>query len=128
LQTEKGGQIITLARTWKNNDKITVKLPMELSTSNWGKNSRTVERGPLIYALRLEEQWEKDHQEVEGDYYSIFPKGKWNYGLLDEVIKRPDSTLKVKRVKEIGSDFVWNLNHAPIEIIAPAKQIPGWNL
>jgi DUF1680 family protein len=59
LQKEKGGQIALINRTWKNGDKLTVQLPMDVTTSNWGGNSRAVERGPLVYALKLEEQWEK---------------------------------------------------------------------
>ncbi|MBF9252862.1 glycoside hydrolase family 127 protein [Pontibacter sp. 172403-2] len=126
LRSAEGGQIITINRTWQNNDKLALQLPMEVSTSNWGRNSRTVERGPLVYALKLEEKWEKGHDEKEGDYYSVFPKGAWNYGLLQKVVQAPAENLEVRKVKPVTEDFVWNLQHAPIEITAPAKKIPGW--
>ena len=125
---EKGGQVVSINRTWKDKDQVTLELPMQVSTSNWGRNSRTIERGPLIYALRLEEQWQKGHDAVEGDYWEVYPKGKWNYGLLDSVVKQPENVLKVKKVKPVTADFVWNLTHAPIEITAPVKEIPGWGL
>jgi DUF1680 family protein len=41
VRTEKGGQIITVERNWKNDDVLTLQLPMEVTTSNWGRNSRT---------------------------------------------------------------------------------------
>ena len=85
LSVERKGQLITIDRTWKNGDKLVLKLPMEVTTSNWGRNSRTIERGPLVYALKLEEQWQMGNEETEGSYYSIFPKGDWNYGLLEAI-------------------------------------------
>ena len=125
LRTAPGGQVITLQRVWENDDKVTLQLPMALTTSSWGKNSRTIERGPLVFALRLGERWEKGTQEREGDYFSVFPTEEWNFGLVDEVIKNPEETLQVN-VKPLPKTFKWNLQHAPIEITAPAKKIPGW--
>ncbi|TLV03528.1 beta-L-arabinofuranosidase domain-containing protein [Dyadobacter luticola] len=128
LRKHKGGQVITINRTWKNSDKLTLQLPMQVSTSNWGKNSRTVERGPLVYALKLEERWEKETQKEEGDYFNVFPKSDWNYGLVLQTVKDPVNNLTVNVVKPVGQNFVWNLAHAPIEITASAKKIPNWKI
>jgi hypothetical protein len=125
LRTATGGQVIEIKRVWENFDKVTLQLPMEVTTSNWGKNSRAVERGPLVYALKVGERWEKATDEKEGDYFSVFPTEAWNYGLLREVIKDPKENLQVK-VKSVPANFKWNLASAPIEITASAKQIPGW--
>ena len=40
-------------------------LPMKVTVSRWHENSAAVERGPLVYALRMEEEWKK--KELEGD-------------------------------------------------------------
>lgn len=125
LRREKGGQVITIERSWENGDVLSLELPMQMTTSNWGKNSRAVERGPLVYALKLEERWVKGHDEKEGDYFSVFPEDDWNYGLLEQVVKTPAEALEVN-VQPVADDFVWNLEHAPIEITAPARKIPGW--
>lgn len=125
LRTDKGGQIITVARTWKNLDKLTLHLPMEVTTSNWGKNSKTIERGPLVYALKLGERWEKGTDEKEGDYFSVYPTEDWNYGLLEEIVKNPKENLVVN-VKPLSKNFGWKLQNAPIEINASAKKIPQW--
>ncbi|HZX57623.1 MAG TPA: beta-L-arabinofuranosidase domain-containing protein, partial [Mucilaginibacter sp.] len=73
LQKAEGGQFVIIGRTWKNGDKLTLKLPMQVSTSNWGRNSRAVERGPLVYALKVGERWEKGNDKHEGDYFSVYP-------------------------------------------------------
>lgn len=126
ISVEKGGKIITINRIWNDQDKLVIKLPMEVTTSNWGKNSRAVERGPLVYALKLPERWEKGHEETEGDYFSVFTDSPWNYGLTEEAIKNPKENTVVKLVRPATKNFIWNLEHAPIEITIPGKKIPGW--
>jgi DUF1680 family protein len=127
LQKTKRGQLVTIERTWKDKDKLVLKLPMQVSTSNWGRNSRAVERGPLVYALKLGERWEKGNDKSEGDYFSVYPTGNWNYGLTLNTITDPIKNLQVN-VKALNGKFVWNQQHAPIEIIATGRQIPGWKL
>jgi uncharacterized protein len=127
VSTLAGGQLYTHRQTWKNGDKLTLHLPMELSTSNWAKNSRAIERGPLVYALRLEEQWEEGHHEVEGKYFSVYPKGDWNYGLVQKVIQDPAQNIQVT-TRPVGDNFVWNISHAPIELTTSARKIPAWQL
>ncbi|MDQ3276809.1 MAG: glycoside hydrolase family 127 protein [Bacteroidota bacterium] len=128
LRVEKGGQVVVINRTWKNGDHLTVQLPMEVTTSNWGGNSRAVERGPLVYALKLEERWEKGTDEKEGDYFSVFPKGEWNYGLVRTVVNEPAKAVQVSIVKPVGENFIWNTTHAPIELKVAAKKIPDWKI
>ncbi|RAK38697.1 UNVERIFIED_ORG: DUF1680 family protein [Chitinophaga ginsengisegetis] len=128
LRIAKGGQIITVNRNWKNDDQLVLQLPMQIRTSNWGRNSRAVERGPIVYALKLEEQWEKGHDEVEGDYFSVYPKGEWNYGLPEKIIREPAKYLQVSALKPVTDTFVWNLAHAPVTLTTTAKQLPEWKL
>ncbi len=127
LEPMEAGRTITIESTWKNGDKVILNLPMEMKTSNWGKNSRSIERGPLVYALKLEERWEKGNEPTEGDYMSVYPTQPWNYGLLKEVVDNPSATLKVE-TRPVGDKFVWNIQNAPIEITAPAKKIPNWKV
>jgi len=127
MQTGKGGQLLTLNRIWKNGDKLILKMPMQVSTSNWGRNSRAVERGPLVYALKLGEHWVKGNEPHEGDYFSVFPTGNWNFGLSEQIIIDPVDNLRVTE-KPLTGKFVWNQQHAPIEIVASGRQIPGWKL
>ncbi|HEX2533792.1 MAG TPA: beta-L-arabinofuranosidase domain-containing protein [Chitinophagaceae bacterium] len=128
LQQAAGGTIAVLNRTWKNGDRLTLRLPMEVRTSNWGKNSRAVERGPLVYALKLQERWVKGVDSVEGDYYSVYPEGAWNYGLTDSVVRFTPKAVTVREVKPVTGSFVWNLANAPLELRMKARRIPDWQL
>ncbi|MGC3944059.1 MAG: glycoside hydrolase family 127 protein [Chryseolinea sp.] len=124
VRREAGGKVVVLERAWKNRDKVSLHLPMEITTSTWGRNSRAVERGPLVYALKVGEKWEKSNEATEGDYFSIYPTTDWNYGILESVIKDPKQ-LKFT-TKPMPSSYIWNQQNAPVSIVAPAKKIPGW--
>jgi hypothetical protein len=125
LRQARGGEIVTINRIWEDVDQLTLRLPMKVTTSSWGRNSRAIERGPLVYALKLGERWEKGTDEKEGDYFSVYPTGDWNFGLVKDVIKDPSANVKVK-VEPLRKDFRWNLESAPIEITTMAKKIPSW--
>ena len=125
LRTAAGGQVVTVNRVWENLDRVSLELPMEVTTSVWGRNSRAVERGPLVYALKLGERWEKATDEKEGDYFSVYPTEDWNLGLMQEIVQSPKEKVLV-RVKPLPQNFRWNLASAPIELTAFVKKIPGW--
>ncbi|MFN2440335.1 MAG: hypothetical protein ABR503_14125 [Chitinophagaceae bacterium] len=121
-------RLFIINRTWSSGDQLTLQLPMEVTTSNWGSNSRAIERGPLVYALKLEEKWEKGTDEKEGEYFNVFTSRPWNYGLIDSTIKYPSTAVKVKVVKAVTQNFIWNITHAPIELKAWARKIPDWKI
>jgi DUF1680 family protein len=122
---EEGGQVVSINQAWNDGDKVSLRLPMEVVTSNWGRNSRVVERGPLVYALKVGERWEKGNEPKEGDYYSIYPTTDWNYGLVKAAVEDPAGQSALT-VRTIDNGFVWNEADAPIEIQVPARKIPGW--
>jgi uncharacterized protein len=125
ISEQHGGTFARIDRVWKKGDVVKLTLPMEVSVSYAAKNSRVVERGPLVYALKLNERWEKGNEPKEGDYFSVYPTEEWNYGLLRQNILDPKGGMTVT-VKKFPEKFVWNLEHAPVEITTTAKKIPSW--
>lgn len=130
LRTEKGGQLITLARTWQRHDRLTLRLPMVVRTSNWARNSRTLERGPLVYALSIKEQWQESRQADEGRYFTLTPGSPWNYGLPRAVVDDPARTTTViaKPLAASPNGFYWNAANAPVAITVSGRRIPAWQL
>jgi hypothetical protein len=72
--TPKAGTIAKIARTWKRNDKVEVFFPMEVRLSRWHEESVGVERGPLVFALRIGEEWRKMKGEEPYATYAVYPK------------------------------------------------------
>lgn len=123
---------IKVNRTWKDGDTVTLQLNAEVTSSRWWDNAAVIERGPLVYALRMEENWHK--HVCEGDdlarygthYYEVTSPTKWNVALSGEDLK--DDAIANKFIVEKGncSNSPWSLENAPIAIKAKAYTLPDW--
>lgn len=128
------GKVSMVERKWSDGDVVELELPMQISTQTWHENSVSVERGPLVYVLRIEEEWvEKTFDEpgsIYGNtYWEVLPKSAWNYGLLSGSFKDLQNSFVVETdADKMASDWYWNLESAPICIKAEAKRIPSWKL
>jgi hypothetical protein len=101
---------------------------MEISMQRWNENSVSVERGPLVYALKIDESWKKiKNNDHYGDYYEVHPLSPWNYGLIEVPEKKWQQAFEVVK-KDNVVDYPWNINNAPIEIKATAVRLPNWQL
>ena len=127
-----GNQITKIEREWKSGDVVDLELPMHIFKNTWNENSVSVERGPITYALKIQENVtkvknEKDPGEYGDIYYEVRPASAWNYGLVNVADNKLDEKFKVEK-RDTVSRFPWTLNSAPIMIRAKARQIPGWHL
>jgi hypothetical protein len=124
--TLKPGTIIKINRKWKNGDILRLQLPMEVRISSWYENSAAVERGPLVYALKIAEKWEKISGEEPYADYKILPGGPWNFGILRESAKKPRESFKIQTKEVRGQP--WTIKNAPIKITVKGKKIPQWKI
>jgi hypothetical protein len=119
------GNYAIVNRTWRDGDRLTLRLPMHLELTHWHKNkdSVSVQRGPLTYSLKIPEKYNRKGGTEAWPAFEILPAGSWNYGLI------PD--LKQFHVVESAmreGQQPFTMNGAPITITAPAKLIPQWGL
>ena len=124
--------VAVISRTWKSGDVVELKLPMHVETSTWYENAMAVERGPLVYALKVEEQWTPkkitdDPVRYGSDYLEVTARTPWNYGILDFPKDKTAEAFTVVK-KDTVSSFPWNLEGAPVEIRVKGRQIPSWTL
>ncbi|MBX3239045.1 MAG: glycoside hydrolase family 127 protein [Chitinophagaceae bacterium] len=124
----KPGAILQLNGIWKNGDLIELSLPMKIRISRWESSSAAVERGPLVYALKIEEEWKKvEATDHFGPYYEVYPKSPWNYGLLKGAVNDPEKGFEVIK-GNAGSGYPWTAATAPVLIKTKARRIPSWQL
>ena len=123
---------IKINRTWKDGDKITLQLNAEVTSSRWWDDAAVIERGPLVYALRMEENWHK--HVCEGDdiarygthYYEVTSPTKWNLALIADNLKQENIASSFVVEKGECSVTPWSLESAPIAIKAKAYTLPDW--
>lgn len=128
FSSPKGNSIEKITRTWKNHDVVILELPMKTSVSRLKNQSASIERGPLVYALKVGEDWKNvKGTDKYGDYREVKPTTPWNYGLLDSAIKDPERYFSFSKVKSVGTS-PWNLENSPVKITTKGKIIPEWQL
>lgn len=135
-ETARGtaGTVMTLDRMWKSGDCVELVMPMEVTVSRWWENSATVERGPLVYALKIGEKWRR----IESDdrmaptygsfYYEVEPSTPWNYCLLANDLRPKNMPAAFEVVERATEGYPWNQANAPIEIHAKGRRLHDWKL
>lgn len=128
-QKAKGGEVVVIDRLWEKGDVVELRLPMSIRTQSWYEKSVSIERGPLVYALRLQEKRLAQEQEPYGIYEEVTTDDPWNYGLVNTFLENINekACIRIDTVKQ-QSAFPWNLESAPIEIKVKARRIPTWQL
>lgn len=122
IKAERKGNLIIVDRTWSDGDKLVLLLPMKLKSKRWHENSVSLYRGPLLYALEIEEDWSvNEHGDRE-----VRPKSRWNYALNENHIKDLDRYFEVKTGSRTNKP--WSLEGAPIRLEGIGVQHPLWHL
>lgn len=133
-QTMTPGCMVTLRRTWAKGDVVTIELPMQIECTRWYDNAAVIERGPLVYALRMEEKWERKEMDPEerakyGEYYyEVTSPTKWNWCLTRSSLKPENfqEAFKLERRDVDRNAYPWNLENAPLVIRCTAKELLNW--
>ncbi len=121
------GTFAVLEREWKTGDVVTVNLPMTVETVPGVNRTVSVRRGPLVYALQIQEKWDVlDKGARPGfDSFQVTPASDWNYGLaLDP--QHPAASLKVVHRPMPANPFAQA--QTPVVIQAQASKVPDWTL
>jgi hypothetical protein len=122
-----GGMFYSINRSWKNNDAVEISFPMILEVQDRVNHAVSVHRGPLVYSLKVGEEWIPKNNYPNGFYeFETKPTTNWNYALvLDK--NNPDATITFNELITMPANpFVQSTT--PISLTAKAKRIPGWTL
>jgi hypothetical protein len=127
----KPGTLHLVDRQWAAGPTtLTLTFPMRPVATVRYNEAVAIERGPLVYALRIGESWtrvnaDKPHRELPHGDFEVKPTTPWNYGLaLDPA--RPEQTVTFEE-RPIG-DRPFSPEGAGVVARARAKAIPNWKL
>ncbi len=131
--------VAVLDRQWSDGDLVELHLPMKVRLNRWVENSVSVERGPLVYVLKIGEEWkEVENNDRWSNFSEIHPTDPWNYGLLESAIKDPVAGFEVVEPEmaehprdsdpDFHSAYPWTIKNAPLAIRTYGKIIPEWKI
>lgn len=128
------GTMHALHRTWSDGDRVVLRLPMRLTTSHWYERSATIERGPLVFALSIAEQWsEQPWPGARPDdsppriVRECRPGSPWNYALPEAAVRNPEQHFEVTIAGKIA-DNPWTRATAPVVLSGAAVRLDAWTM
>ena len=120
-----GNRYHAIDRLWHSGDVVTLTLPMQIRISKWGNNAVGIERGPLVYALKIGEEWRKLKGTDPYADWEVHPTTPWNYALeLD--LQDPDRSFTGERRPVARQPY--DAACPPLVIRAKGKRLPQWQL
>ncbi len=121
-------QVAIISREWRSGDEIKLKMSMELKTSQWYDFATCIERGPLVYALKIrDEKRTINRNDKYKDFQEVHALDDWNFALHSDDLMDLSNSIEVIEKPWDGS-YPWNLDSAPIELKMKGIQIPEWVL
>lgn len=130
-----GEGIVVVEREWHSGDELNVTFPARVAVSRWYNEAAVVERGPLVYALRMNEKWQRydmepaKHAEYGPYYYEVTSDSPWNF-CLPKANVRPEAVAESFVVEDGGemAPYPWTLDGSPVKIRTRANRLADWTL
>jgi len=122
------GTLHRIERTWTDRTSLCLRLPMVPSLRTGFNGALAVRRGPLVYALKIGEQWKRINEgkplrEQPHADWELYPTTPWNYALD----LRPETAEQALVFQEhpIG-DVPFSPDGAAVSCTVKARRVPGW--
>lgn len=116
---------VVLRRTWKERDTVRLVLPMEIKVNSWYHNSKSVELGPLIFALKIGEQWRELRKIGPVSDWEVYPTTPWNYALKLDT-ECPGSSFTIIKNEVLYQPF--NSELPPLMLRGRGRRLEDWKL
>ena len=121
----KSGTFVQIETTWHAGDRVQLRFPMELRTSRWYHDSIAINRGPLVFSLKIGQSRRQEKQTGPAKDYEVFPTTPWNYALLVNP-DNPGAAFRVEMAQLTNQPF--SFAHSPVMLLGHGRRIPEWEL
>lgn len=126
----QNGAFYRIEREWKDRTEILLTLPMRSCISSRYHGSIAIERGPLVYSLKIDEAWKRVHEDkqlrelphADWEVYSTTP---WNYALH---VKKGTVENDVIFTEHPLGDCPFSPDGAPVSAAVRGRRLPQWHM
>ncbi len=124
------GSFHRVDREWQGRETLTLQLPMHPAASRRYHQAIALERGPLLYSLKLGENWtrvnaDKPHRELPHGDFEVRPTTPWNYALL---IDESEPARNVQFIEQPVGQIPFSPEGAGVVAQAKGRRLPSWKL
>jgi hypothetical protein len=129
-QSLRAGTLHRVAREWTGETTLALRLPMRPAVTSRYNEAVAVERGPLVFSLRIGEEWtrvhaDEPHRELPHADFEVRPTTPWNYGLVLDA-RRPEAGIRFEE-RPIG-ERAFSPEGAGVVGRVRARRIAAWKL
>ncbi len=131
VEAARAGSFLRIERRWSAGDAVVLSLSMPPRTSTWYRNSVALERGPLVFSLRLGEDWKKltagmtKPAPAPAADWEVRATTPWNYGLVVD----PATVSSSVTIRELPiGEFPFSPKGAPVELTVTGRRVPEWTI
>jgi hypothetical protein len=121
----RAGGCHELLREWSGTTPVMLKLPMAWKAQRRFNRALALERGPLVYSLKIGEDWSRYRGEMPHGDWEVRPTTPWNYA-LDVEEKAPERFLSLL-ARPVGP-APFSPQGAPVMARVKGRRVPGWRI
>jgi DUF1680 family protein len=124
------GTFHRVEREWSGETVVELVLPMQPASQRRYNGSISIERGPLVYSLKIGEEWRQVNKDVPGRElphgdWEVHPTTDWNYGL---VVDEQSLSQSIRFEERPMGDSPFSPEGAPMQATVAGRQLPGYGL
>ncbi len=130
ISSPSAGTFLKIDREWSGTTELLLTVPMKPHLSRRYNNAVAIERGPLVYSLKVGEEWKAVHEDWEyrepphGDW-EVYPTTPWNYALdVSEETVDQDVTFSTNPVGKMP----FSPDGAPVVAHVKGVRVPEWRM
>lgn len=117
-----------IQRTWTNGDQVAVNLPMPIQELAGPSRAVAINRGPVVYSLKIGEQWTVRTPDPLGlgfDEFQVQSTTPWNYALQ---LNPTNLAASLTFTNFATPTNPFDPAEPSVELMAQARQLPDWTI
>jgi hypothetical protein len=123
LAVNESAQYFKFEGKWSGTRTLSLRLPMSVRLYHGFNDAVAVERGPLVYALKVGAEWRKVKDNPRFADWEVYPTTPWNYALeMDR--DQPSRSLSFEEGPLASSPFSTGI--APVIAKVKGRRLSGW--
>ncbi len=124
----KPASFFRLERTWHDGDQIVINFPMPIQTRTGSERAVAVDRGPVVYSLRIGEKLREitRNKVLKGfDEFEVHSTTPWNYALQLNP-EDPAASLTFAHFPTPTNPF--DPAQPSVELLGEGRRLPDWTI
>lgn len=129
--TPQPGTFHRIEREWAGSTEVVFTLPMRPQASRRYHDALAIERGPLVYSLKIAEEWmptaegKTSHPWKDVPHWEIYPTSPWNYALA---VSEETLAADVQFSEHEVGDQPFSPDGSPVSATVKGRRLPEWGM